>query len=178
MSIDWSFIVKRFEEYDKKFYSILAELREHRKILEEHRKILEEHGRTLGEHGRILERMLHRLDRIELTLGALSESTYCRFALEDLKEEIKGKGESIIRVKRRAVIEGAEVDLLVETDKRVYVIEVKSRPTIGDVGALMAKSEVISKKAKKEVVPILVGTMIGKEVMAYASGKGIVIKIY
>ncbi|MEM2996189.1 MAG: DUF3782 domain-containing protein [Candidatus Bathyarchaeia archaeon] len=41
---------KRFEEHDKKFNDILAELREHRKILEDHSKRLEEHSKRFEEH--------------------------------------------------------------------------------------------------------------------------------
>ncbi|RLF21857.1 MAG: hypothetical protein DRN15_10460 [Thermoprotei archaeon] len=193
-SIDWNVIVKRFEEYDKKFYAVLAELREHRKILEEHRKILEEHRRLLEEHAKellehrkILERheeilrgileemssMRKRLNRIELELGALTESTYCRFVSEDLEKEIKALGKHVIRSERDVIINGIEVNLLIETEDEIYVVEVKVRPSIADVGALMAKCDVVRKVTVKKVVPLLAGAMIGKEVFAYANEKGV-----
>lgn len=37
---------------------------------------------------------------------------------------------------------GVEIDLLVTTDRAAYVVEVKVRPTINDVGALLAKADV------------------------------------
>ena len=47
-------------------------------------------------------------------------------------EEIKGRGETVLRRERNVELDG--VDLLVETDRHVYVVEVKTRPKIADVG--------------------------------------------
>ncbi len=62
-------IRKREEEYDKKFYEILAELRGQRRKLEEHDRRLEEHDRkldrvmeTLERHERILEEHSKKLE--------------------------------------------------------------------------------------------------------------------
>ncbi len=56
-------ILRKLEEHDKKFEEMLAELREHRKILERHDKKLEGHDKKfeeivaeLKEHRRILEK--------------------------------------------------------------------------------------------------------------------------
>ncbi len=61
---------------------------------------------------------------------------------------------------------------MVTTDRAAYVVEVKVRPTINDVGALLAKADVVREKLGKPIVPILTGSYIGSEVEAYAKGKG------
>jgi hypothetical protein len=41
------------------------------------------------------------------------------------------------------------------------------------VGALLAKCDVAQQKLGKPAIPILTGVMIGREVEAYARGKGV-----
>ncbi|MEM4494014.1 MAG: hypothetical protein QXJ71_09735, partial [Pyrobaculum sp.] len=118
------------------------------------------------------------LSNVETTVGAVAESQYTRYVWEDLKEEIKARGELVIRRVRNAKVENIDVDLLVETDRRVYVVEVKIRPRVEDVGALLAKAEVVKAALGKEAVPILTGTWIGDDVEKYARGKGVMIYSY
>lgn len=126
----------------------------------------------LEEHGK-------RLSRIELHLGALTESTYSKFILDDLRRELESRGEKLLSWERNAVVGGEEIDLLVETDKTVYVVEVKVKPGIGDVGALLAKSELVAKlKPGKTVKPILAGALVGSEVRSYATQKGVEVYSY
>ncbi|MCY0891416.1 MAG: hypothetical protein OWQ51_10690, partial [Pyrobaculum arsenaticum] len=101
-----------------------------------------------------------------------------RYVWEDLKEEIKARGELVIRRVRNAKVDNVDVDLLVETDRRVYVVEVKIRPRVEDVVALLAKAEVVRGALSKEVVPVLTGTWIGDDVEKYARGKGVLIYSY
>jgi hypothetical protein len=61
----------------------------------------------------------------------------------------------------------------VETDRHVYVVEVKTRPKIADVGALLVKCDMAQQKLGKPAIPILTGVMIGREVETYARGRGV-----
>jgi len=190
----------KLEEHDRKFNEILEELKTHRKKLEEHdrkfnaiqeeiKKIwikLEEHDRKfneileeikriwekLGEHG-------SKLTRIELEVGVLSESFYCKAVWDDLREEITARGEKIVYRKRNARIDNVDIDLLVETDKRIYLIEVKVRPKHKHIGDLLVKADIAKKKYPgKEVVLILAGAMIGREIEEYAKEKNILVYNY
>lgn len=182
---------KRFEaierkllEHDKRFEAIERKLLEHDKRFEaierkllEHDKRFEAIERKLLEHDKKFDNIINRLNRIELELGALNESFYCKALWDDLREEIQGKGEKLIMRKRNARVDEEDIDLFVVTDKSVYVIEVKVKPKHEDVGRLIAKADVLRKYYKdKSIIPILVGTMIGREVEEYAQQKGV--KVY
>jgi len=165
---------RRLEEHDRKFNEILAELKAHRQILEEHSRRLEEHDRKFNEIMEILRMHDNRLSRIEMELGALSESFYCKAFWDDFKETLKGNGEKVRLRKRNATLYGEEVDLLIVTDKAVYVVEVKVKPKHSHVGALESKTELARKVYPNlKVEGILAGTQIGKEIEEYAKNKGI-----
>ncbi len=172
---------KRFEEINKRFEAIERKLLEHDKRLEAIEKRLEEHDRkfneileeikkiweTLAEHNR-------RLSNVEDVLGALAESTYAKFTLDSIMYECAHVGDRVVSWQRNARVDNEDIDLLVITEKRVYVVEVKVRPKHSDVGKLLAKAEIVkSRFLDKEVVPILTGTRIGSEVLSYALGKGV-----
>jgi len=174
-------ILEKLEEHDRKFNEIMERLDRHTAILEEHTKLLEEHSRRLEEHDRkfneimeILRMHDNRLSRIEMELGALSESFYCKAFWDDFKETLKGNGEKVRLRKRNATLYGEEVDLLIVTDKAVYVVEVKVKPKHSHVGALESKTELARKVYPNlKVEGILAGTQIGKEIEEYAKNKGI-----
>ncbi len=117
-----------------------------------------------------------RFSRLELELGAVTESMYSRYFWDDLREELKASGESVLEKVRNAVVDGVEVDMLIVTDRSVYVVEVKVKLDIGDVEALLARAEVVSSRLGKPVVPVLAGALIGGDVRSYAESKGV--KIY
>jgi len=165
----WEMNEKRWEENDKKW-----EMNEKRWI--ENDKKWEENFKRWEENDKKWEEAMKRFSRIELELGASVESQYSRYVLEDLKDEVKARGETVEQRVRNINLDGVEIDLLVTTDRAVYVVEVKVRPTINDVGALLAKAEVVQRNLNKPTVPILTGSYIGGEVEAYAKGKGV--KIY
>ena len=146
------------------------------KRLEDNDKKWEENFKRWEENDKKWEEAMKRFSRIELELGASVESQYSRYVLEDLKDEVKARGETVEQRVRNINLDGVEIDLLVTTDRAVYVVEVKVRPTINDVGALLAKAEVVQRNLNKPTVPILTGSYIGGEVEAYAKGKGV--KIY
>jgi len=120
-----------------------------------------------------------RFNRIELELGALSESFYCKALWDELREEIKAKGEKILCRKRNMRINDVDIDLFIETDKTVYVVEVKVKPKHDDVGRLIAKADLVKKYyPHKRIISILAGALIGKEVEEYAKEKGIIVYMY
>jgi len=127
-----------------------------------------------------LERLRRRQELMGMEVGALTESTYCRFFWEDLKYEIESSGDRVVLRRRNARVDGEDIDLLVETSRRVYVVEVKVKPKASDVGKLVAKAEVVGRRyaGKREVVPVLVGAMIGEDVESYAAKKGVRVFIY
>jgi len=55
-------ILERLEEHDRKFYEILKELKEHRKILNKHMEILKEHDRKFNEILRELREHRRKLE--------------------------------------------------------------------------------------------------------------------
>ena len=113
-----------------------------------------------------------RFARIEASLGAIAEAQFSRYVWEELREEIKGRGEAVLRRERNVDLDGVDIDMLVETDRYIYVVEVKTRPKIADGGALLAKCDVAQQKLGKPAIPILTGVMIGRRVETYARGKG------
>ncbi len=165
---------KRFEvierkllEHDKRFEAIERKLLEHdekfRSIIEEVRKIWEE-----------IRGLNRRVSRLEDTLGALSESVYAKFFLDSVIYELTARGERLERWERNARIDGEDIDLLIVAERTVYVVEVKVKPKHGDVGALLAKAEVVARHYPgRRVVPVLTGARIGREVAEYAAGKGV-----
>ncbi|MEM1599084.1 MAG: hypothetical protein QXP31_06015 [Pyrobaculum sp.] len=139
-------------------------------------KFLEDYQMRWKEQADKWEEAKKRFARIEAALGDLTEAFFSKSALEYIQLEAKSAGEEVLRVERNADFNGVDVDLLVETEKRVYVVEVKTRPKPQDVGALLAKAEIVERALGKPAAPILAGTRIGKEVETYAKGKGV--KVY
>ena len=111
-------------------------------------------------------------------IGALTEVLYTRVAWEYLKEELDERGERVLRKRRNAVIEGIEIDLLVETDKALYAVEVKVQPNHRDVREVASKAEELKSKLGKEVVPVLAGTWVGSELRQLADRYGVRIVEY
>jgi hypothetical protein len=140
-------------------------------ILEELKRLREDFEKWIKMEKKRWEAADKRFARIETSLGAIAEAQFSRYVWEELREEIKGRGEAVLRRERNVDLDG--VDLLVETDRHVYVVEVKTRPKIADVGALLAKCDVAQQKLGKPAIPVLTGVMIGREVETYARGKGV-----
>jgi len=81
--------------------------------------------------------------------------------------------------KRNAHIDGEDVDLLVVTDRAVYVVEVKIKPRLRDVGGLLVKADVVARQYPgKRVIPVLAGALIGRDVEEYAVRKGVKVYAY
>ena len=83
----------------------------------------------------------------------------------------KLSGEKVINVIRHYETPIGEVDAVIETEKRVYVVEVKMKAEVKDVDDLLSKAKEVGKDfSGKEVVPVLTGIKIGKVVAGYARG--------
>ena len=160
--------LKALEE-DKEFKMAVAGTIGLGEILEELKRLREDFEKWIKMEKERWEAADKRFARIETSLGAIAEAQFSRYVWE----EIRGRGEAVLRRERNVDLDG--VDLLVETDRHVYVVEVKTRPKIADVGALLAKCDVAQQKLGKPAIPVLTGVIIGREVETYARGKGVTI---
>ena len=162
---------RHVQESSKRFEAIERKLEEHDRKFNEIIKQIKKIWEVLADHSR-------RLNRIELVLGVLTESFYSKAVWDDLREVLVSRGETIVSRRRRFRIDENEIDLLVETNKAIYVVEVKIRPKHEDVGRLLAKAELVSKRMGKPVVPILAGALIPDDVEEYAVSKGVEVYRY
>jgi Holliday junction resolvase-like predicted endonuclease len=119
-----------------------------------------------------------RVSDLEDSLGALTEATLSRYVWEDLRAEVEARGERVLSRRRNARVDGLDIDLLVETDKAVYVVEVKVRPRRRDVDTVARKAEAAAKALGKPAAAILAGARIGDDVEKHAKGKGVQIYRY
>ncbi len=160
-----------------------------RKFLEEHeRRWREEEERWktwyetwrkfLEDYFAFREDVLRRLSRLEESHGAAVEAQFSRYVWEDIRDAVLASGETVVRRMRNADFDGVDIDLLVETENRAFVVEVKTKPRVDDVGTLLVKAEIVREKLGKPVVPVLTGALIGKEVEAFARGKGVLVYSY
>ncbi len=136
--------------------------------------------RVEGLEGRVnrLERTTEELKksnaRIMDMLGALAESVYSKFTLDAVIYEAAAAGDRIVRWERNARIDDRDIDLLIVTQRRVYVVEVKLAPRHQDVDQLLEKARLVEKHHPgREIIPVLTGTRIGREVAQYALSKGV-----
>ncbi|MGC8994599.1 MAG: hypothetical protein ACP5J0_04280 [Pyrobaculum sp.] len=168
----------RLLEEDEEFRMAVAGYLGLREVLEELRRLREDFNKFVKERQVRWEEANRRFSRLEEGLGALTEAVYTRYVWEDLGEVIGASGERVVRRVRNADFDGVEVDLLVETEERAYVVEVKAGPRVDDVGALLAKAELAGRRLGKPTVPVLAGSYIGREAEAYARGKGVLVYVY
>jgi len=165
----WEENNKRWEEAYKRFEAIERKLLEHDKRFEVIEKILLEHSMRL-------DNIEKRVSRVELELGALSEITLTRYIWEDLREELRSRGENVILRRRNLKINGYDIDLFVESDKNIYIVEVKIKPSKKHVNKLLRMAKIVEERFKKPAILILTGAMIGDDVERYAENKNV--KIY
>jgi len=148
-------IWEKLEQHDRKFNEILAELRVHRRKLEEHDR---------------------RFSRIELELGALTEYVFTKDFYREIIELITREGDKVIEVYRNYRVDDLDIDLLIVTERRVYVVEVKIKPKKKDVSSILRKAKAIAHVYRdKEILPVLTSTWISDTVMKYALNKKIIV---
>ncbi|MEZ0290119.1 MAG: hypothetical protein ABWJ42_03390, partial [Sulfolobales archaeon] len=139
----------------------------------------EENNRRWEEAYKRFDLIEYRVSNIELALGALTEASLARYVYEDLLHEFSVRDEKILRRIRNHRIDDLDIDMFIETDRSVYVIEVKVRPRHADVGSLVAKIDVVKTKyPDKSIVGIIAATLVGREVEEYARQKGVLIYRY
>lgn len=166
---------KRWEENDKRWNQYIDELK---RLREDLNKLREDFNRFVQLEEERWRRANGRFARIELELGASVEAQYTRYVWEDLRDELRARGEVVERRVRNARIDNVDVDLLVVTDKAAYVVEVKLKPTVRDVNRLLAKARVVQERVQRGVVPVLTGSLVGGDVAEYAEGRGVRIYVY
>jgi len=162
----WEENNRRWEENNKRWEENWRRWEENDRKWEEAFKRFEAIEKKLEEHDK-------RFARIELALGALSEATLTKFVYEEVEKFARESEEKIVARKRNTKVNGAEVDMLIETDKTVYIVEVKIKPRRRHVNEFLKKIELVQKAFTKPVKPILAGVYIGDEVEVYARSRGV-----
>ncbi|AEE94646.1 conserved hypothetical protein [Acidianus hospitalis W1] len=123
-----------------------------------------------------LENKIKEVDRkVEATrsdLGLLAEEVY----VKNFVDYLESNGEKVVSVYRHYETSLGEIDAVVETSGKVYVVEVKMRAEVSDVDDLLNKTKVLKEElGGKEVYPVLTGSKINKTVRGYAKGLGVLI---
>lgn len=88
---------------------------------------------------------------LEDGIGALAEALLS-YVWEDLRHEAESRGERIIARRRNARIDDFDVDLPLETDRSVYMVEIKTKPRRRDVDTAAEKAEAASRRFGKPAV--------------------------
>ncbi|AGJ61954.1 hypothetical protein [Saccharolobus islandicus] len=105
-------------------------------------------------------------------LGLLTEEVYIKNFIDYLDKS----GEKVISVYRHYEINVGEIDALIETQTKIYVVEVKMKAEFKDVDSLLVKAKVVSEEYKdKNVIPVLTGSRISKTVRGYAKGLNVMV---
>ncbi len=134
-------IWEKLEQHDRKFDEIHEEIKRIWEELRRHREILDKHTSMLGALGS--------------DIGALTEATLSRFVRDDLVDEIKLSGEKISMIRRMYMVDEYEVDLYIECERKIYVVEVKTRPGIKNIERLVRVRDYLMSKTEKSIEPIL-----------------------
>ncbi|MBP1358304.1 MAG: hypothetical protein JZD40_07490 [Sulfolobus sp.] len=159
-------IFKRFEEHDKKFEEIVSILKEHSKRLEEHDKKFIEIVEEIKAIKLEMKKMNKRLSTVEINLGFLTESFAIDFFTRYLNEKV-------ISITRHYQIDNKEIDAVIETENRYFLVEVRSRVSPHDVIQMYSISNKFLKEAKKEVRPTILGVRVKNEAIEVGKKLGI-----
>jgi vacuolar-type H+-ATPase subunit I/STV1 len=167
----------------------MLELAERQQKLEERMIELEKRMLELAERQQKLEermieveeelihvRRLSELNRRDVS--AITEALYSRWVLETIEKEASVRGESILGIYRNYLVKDREIDLVVETDKSIYCVEVKIQPNHHDVDELWSKAQILRDTFMKQVIPIIAATWVGRETSEYAKSKNVRVIAY
>ncbi|WP_390530258.1 hypothetical protein [Sulfurisphaera ohwakuensis] len=136
------------------------------------KELLENDERVKSELEAKIDEVKGEVAALRSDLGVLTES----FFVSNFLGSIKEGGERVVSVYRHYETSVGEVDALVETDRAVYVIEVKFRAEIKDVDDLLTKVKDVEKEYQgKRIIPVLAGPKISKAVRGYAKGLNVII---
>ena len=113
-----------------------------------------------------------KIDATRSDLGLLTEEVYVKNFIDYLEKS----GERVISVYRHYESNAGEIDAFVETQTRVYVVEVKMRAELKDVDDLISKAKAVGEEYKgKDVIPVLTGAKISEAVRGYAKGLNVMV---
>ena len=160
-------ILEKLEQHDRKFNEILERLDRHGQILLRHERILEKHTRALGSLGE--------------DVGLLVEAFLSQRVEDSIRERIGDENDKLLTVRYRFMVNrNYEVDMYVETEKKIYVIEIKSRPSVRDVDKLARIHKYLSRKEVKEIIALLVAfkAKVQKRIIDKASRYNIELILY
>ena len=174
----WEENSKRWEENDRRWEENWKRWEENSKRWEENERKWEEAFKRFEAIERKLLEHDKRFARLELEVGALTEATLAKFIYDDIEKLVREAGERIVSRKRGVRVDGKEVDMVVETDKSVYVIEIKTKPRQRHIDELLKNAEATQKIFRKPIKPMLAGVYIGSEVESYAKSKGVEVYKY
>jgi len=119
-----------------------------------------------------IEDVNSKVEATRSDLGLLTEEVYIKNFIDYLDKS----GEKVISVYRHYEINVGEIDALIETQTKIYVVEVKMKAEFKDVDSLLVKAKVISEEYKdKNVIPVLTGSRISKTVRGYAKGLNVIV---
>jgi len=124
------------------------------------------------------DRSIKRLDRIIFKIRTLLKVMFAKFVYEDFKIEMARTGEMIISRERNFKIDRYVIDLVIETTKTIYIIDIESAPRRRHIDKLLIKAELAQRIFAKPVKPIMVGVRVSSDVEKYAKSKGVEILKY
>ncbi len=105
-------------------------------------------------------------------LGLVAEEVYISNFINRLVRE----NQAILNIYRKYETEHGEVDAIVETNEKIYVLEVKMRAEPKDVDVLLLKTKaILQERQDKGVIPVLTGSKINRIVRNYAKGLNVMI---
>lgn len=119
-----------------------------------------------------IEDVNSKVEATRSDLGLLTEEVYIKNFIDYLDKS----GEKVISVYRHYEINVGEIDALIETQTKIYVVEVKMKAEFKDVDSLLVKAKVVSEEYKdKSVIPVLTGSRISKTARGYAKGLNVMV---
>jgi len=124
------------------------------------------------------DKSIKRLDRIVFKIRTLLKVMLAKFVYEDFEKNAAETGEVIVSRKRSFRVNGHVIDLVIETTKAVYVIDIEAAPKRRHVDKLLIKAKLIQRIFAKPVKPILVGVRVSSNVEEYAKSRGVEILKY
>jgi hypothetical protein len=124
------------------------------------------------------DKSIKRLDRIVFKIRTLLKVMLAKFVYEDFEKNAAETGEVIVSRKRSFRVNGHVIDLVIETTKAVYVIDIEAAPKRRHVDKLLIKARLIQRIHSKPVKPILVGVRVSSNVEEYAKSRGVEILKY
>jgi len=134
--------------------------------------------RRAGEETSSADKSIKRLDRIIFKIRTLLKVMLAKFVYEDFVSNATRTGEAVISRRRNFKVDGHVIDLVIETARAVYIIDIESAPRRRHVDKLLIGAGLAQKIFAKPVKPILVGVRVSSAVEEYARSKGVEILKY